>query len=56
MLIAALLFPSVSHGIPPEVIRSLMGKLDRWEVEDAWAEAREMLLKDGKDSDLLELA
>ena len=56
MLIAALLFPSVSHGIPPEVIRSLMGRLDRWEVEDAWAEAREMLLKDGKDSDLLELA
>jgi tetratricopeptide (TPR) repeat protein len=56
IVIAALLFPSVSHGIPPEVIRSLMAKLDRWEVEEAWAEAREMLLKEGKDSDLLELA
>ncbi len=56
IVVAALIFPSLSHGAPPEVTSALTAKLDRWEVEDAWAEAKEVLSKEGKDPDLLELA
>ena len=57
VLIAAfLLFPSLSPAAPQEAIQSLAMKLDRWDVEEAWGEVKQLLEKEPKDPQLLELA
>src|SRR4030042_2873684 len=47
---------SVSQAASPEVIRSLTVKLDSWDVEEAWSEIKDHLLRDPNDPQLLELA
>jgi tetratricopeptide (TPR) repeat protein len=58
VLILALLsiLPSVSRAAPQEAIHSLTVKLDRWDVEEAWAEVKALLGSEPKDPQLLELA
>ncbi|HUL37695.1 MAG TPA: tetratricopeptide repeat protein [Thermodesulfobacteriota bacterium] len=48
--------PSLSQAAPPEVIHSLALKLEGWEVEEAWAEIKDILVREPKDPQLLELA
>ena len=47
---------SWAWGAPPEVMNSLASQLDSWEVERAWAEVKELLLKEPNNPELLELA
>jgi len=49
-------FPSVSGSASPEEIQSLETKLERWDIEEAWSEMKDHLLKEPKNSQLLELA
>ncbi len=56
LLPAFIIFPSLSLAASREVIQSLAMKLDRWDVEDAWGEVKQLLGKEPKDPQLLELA
>ena len=47
---------SAAQAAPPEVMNSLASQLDRWDVERAWTEVKELLPKEPKDPQLLELA
>lgn len=47
---------STAQGAPPEAMSSLASQLDSWDVERAWTEVKELLPKEPKDSELLELA
>ena len=47
---------SMAQAAPPEAMDSLMSKLDSWDIENAWMEVKELLLKEPKDPQLLELA
>jgi tetratricopeptide (TPR) repeat protein len=48
--------PSISQTAPQEAVLSLTEKLECWNVEEAWAEAKGLLDKNPKDIELLELA
>ncbi len=48
--------PAMSSEVSPEVIQSLKGKLERWDVETVWPEVKEVISKDPKNPELLELA
>jgi tetratricopeptide (TPR) repeat protein len=50
------IFPSVSLTAPQEVVQSLSARLESWDVEEAWSEVKELLSKEPKDPQLLELA
>jgi tetratricopeptide (TPR) repeat protein len=57
LLFTLLIIPSsIARAAPSEVIYSLSSKLDSWDVESAWAEVKELLPKEPKDPQLLELA
>jgi len=57
VIIFLLIFiPSISQAISPEAIQSLEAKLERWDIEEAWAEMKSQLLQEPKHSQLLELA
>jgi len=56
ILAVLLILASATQAAPPEVIGSLKAKLDRWDVEEAWVEIKDLLLKEPKDGELLELA
>jgi tetratricopeptide (TPR) repeat protein len=51
-----ILLPTLSHAVSPETIQSLTGKLERWDVEEAWAEVTGHLLQEPRNPQLLELA
>ena len=51
-----LIIASTAQGAPPEVMSLLASQLDRWDVERAWTEVKELLPKEPKDPQLLELA
>ena len=48
--------PAMSSEVSPEVIQSLKEKLERWDVETVWPEVKEVISKDPKNPELLELA
>jgi hypothetical protein len=48
--------PVMSSEVSPEVIQSLKEKLERWDVETVWPEVKEVISKDPKNPELLELA
>jgi tetratricopeptide (TPR) repeat protein len=48
--------PANGQSASQEVIRSLAQKLDRWEVEEAWAEVQTLLTQDPRNGQLLELS
>jgi len=50
------ILPSISLSAPPELINSLTAKLESWDVEEAWSEVKELLSKEPRDPQLLELA
>jgi tetratricopeptide (TPR) repeat protein len=56
ILAGVLIFPCLSHAAPPETISSLTLKLDSWDMEKAWSEVKESLVKEPEDPQLLELA
>ena len=45
-----------AQSVSPENLRDLTAKLEKWEVEEAWAEARTHLSREPKNPQLLELA
>jgi tetratricopeptide (TPR) repeat protein len=47
---------SMSSEVSPEVIQSLKEKLERWDVETVWPEVKEVISKDPRNPELLELA
>ena len=49
-------FASPAQPVSPENLRALTEKLEKWEVEDAWAEAKTHLSLEPKNPQLLELA
>jgi tetratricopeptide (TPR) repeat protein len=53
-LVAAL--PTASGAADPEVMRSIEGKLETWDVEGAWTEVQGLLSRDSKDLQVLEVA
>jgi tetratricopeptide (TPR) repeat protein len=53
---AIVILPWTSYGAPPEIVGSLTAKLERWNAEDAWTEAKDLLARESKDPELLELA
>lgn len=48
--------PAMPSAVSPEVIQSLKEKLERWDVESLWPEVEEVISKDPKNPELLELA
>ncbi len=58
VIVLALLsmLPSISRAASQEAIHSLAVKLDRWDVEEAWAEVKALLVSEPKDPQLLEMA
>ncbi len=51
------LLPVLAQGAPSEgAMKSLVAKLDAWEVEEAWTETKTLLPQEPKDPQLLELA
>jgi tetratricopeptide (TPR) repeat protein len=59
VLFAALLplsFAPCARATDPGAVRSIAEKLERWDVEGAWADAQALLLKGPGDADLLEVA
>jgi tetratricopeptide (TPR) repeat protein len=48
--------PSMSFEVGPEVIQSLKEKLERWDVETLWPEVEEVISKDPRNPEILELA
>jgi tetratricopeptide (TPR) repeat protein len=50
------LFSQGIAAVSPEALQSLSEKWERWDVEEAWSEAQDLLVKDPKDPKLLELA
>ena len=48
--------PAMSSEVSPEVIQSLKEKLERWDVETLWPEVKEVISKDPRNPELLELA
>jgi len=48
--------PSLSPAAPPEAIQSLTAKLESWDIERAWSEAKELLKQEPGEPRLLELA
>jgi tetratricopeptide (TPR) repeat protein len=58
LILLALLFafPSISQAASQEAIHSVAMKLDRWNVEEAWAEVKALLVNEPKDPQLLDLA
>jgi tetratricopeptide (TPR) repeat protein len=54
----ALAFMSLgnAHAASEEAMRPVAAKLDRWDVEEAWGEVKQLLEKEPKDPQLLELA
>ena len=49
-------FSLFAQTVSPESLRALKEKLEKWEVEDAWAEAKTHLAREPKNSLLQELA
>ena len=49
-------FPSISQAASQEAIHSVVMKLDRWNVEEAWADVKALLVNEPKDPQLLDLA
>jgi len=45
-----------AHAASEGAMRSVAAKLDRWDVEEAWGEVKQLLEKEPKDPQLLELA
>jgi len=45
-----------AHAASEEAMRSVAAKLDRWDVEEAWGEVKQLVEKEPKDPQLLELA
>jgi len=43
-------------AVSSEALQSLSEKLERWDMDEAWSEAKDLLTKDPKDPKLLELA
>ena len=57
ILLVILLLPALAQGAPSEgAMKSLVAKLEAWDVEEAWAEAKPLLLREPKDPQLLEVA
>jgi tetratricopeptide (TPR) repeat protein len=50
------LFSQGIAAVSSEALQSLSEKLERWDVEEAWSEAKDLLTQDPKDPKLLELA
>ncbi len=50
------LFSQEIRAVSPEVLKSLSEKLERWDVEEAWSEVKDLLTQEPKDPKLLELA
>ena len=60
-IITALIFsisllPLEVRAVSSEALKSLSGKLEQWDVEEAWSEIRTLLTKEAKDPKLLDLA
>ncbi len=55
LIIILLLIPSVSQAVSSEMIQSLTSKLESWNIEEAWSEIKEHLIKEPKNPQLLEL-
>jgi len=58
LILLALLFafPSISQAASQEAIHSVAMKLGRWNVEEAWADVKALLVNEPKDPQLLDLA
>jgi tetratricopeptide (TPR) repeat protein len=56
ILSSIFIFPPISQAASHEAVLSLTEKLECWNVEEAWVEAKGLLDKDPKDGELLELA
>lgn len=56
LIIILVFLPSMSQAISPEAIQSLTAKLEQWDIEEAWSEAKGHLLQEPKNPQLLELA
>jgi len=54
--VVVLILPSMSWAVSPEVIQSLMAKLESWDVEDIWSEVKEAIAKEPREAKLFELA
>jgi hypothetical protein len=50
------LFSQGIAAVSSEALQSLSEKLERWDMDEAWSEAKDLLTKDPKDPKLLELA
>ncbi len=50
------ILPLKAEAVSPETLQSVSQKLERWDVEEAWTEAKGLLDRDPKDPKLLELA
>ncbi len=51
-----LFLPPKASAVSPESLGSVSEKLDRWDVEEAWAEVKGLLAQTPKDPGLLEMA
>ena len=52
----ALSFAPGAYGADPEVVRPIAEKLERWDVQGAWADVQALLRKSPGDADVLEVA
>ena len=52
----ALSFAPGAHGADPEVVRPIAEKLERWDVQGAWADVQALLRKSPGDAGVLEVA
>ncbi len=50
------LFSQGTAAVSPEALQSLSEKLERWDMGEAWSEAKDLLIKNPKDPKLLDLA
>jgi uncharacterized protein HemY len=56
ILVALFFLTSIAQAAPPEALHSLTAMLDRWDVEEAGSEIKDILAREPKDPELLELA
>ena len=55
-IVALFFFSAPSRAASPELLQSLTEKLDQWNVEEAWTEVKDHLVKESKEDRFLELA
>jgi tetratricopeptide (TPR) repeat protein len=56
LIFLLLTISSAGQAVSPEVIRSLEERLQRWDVEEAWKDTESLLIREGRDPQLLEVA